>query len=220
MEFYKIWSFRGMIGVNKLTLTDVLIGVPLMSIIVYMIILAFSAPIAPALLTVFYIGSIYNSDGTNLNAIKQRLGLNLLTIVSVIYYLLDFHYGWLSFSILSTVVSPSGMNTIAETNLILGLVAIFYFFFGHQLFYGLQKFRKVVFLLIGYVLIWIAGSVSHYVITNMITPSTKEYVIKYTDDSPTDQDRLNDKNKRELEEAKRDAKMKQYDNVGYINGLN
>ena len=87
-------------------------------------------------------GTVFSND----LEVRQRLGLNVLTVIAVIYYLLDFHYGWISFSILGTVVGVEGMNKMAQINLGLGFISVIYFFMGHEIYYNIPKFKGLFFI--------------------------------------------------------------------------
>ena len=135
MEFFNIWQTKsGLIGVNRLTLGD-LITVNIMVYVIYFILLMLIVQFLPIMLLTFYIVYLFNGRMTDENSAfdtKQRLFVNILSIISVIYFLIDFHLGWASFNSFSSVVSKETFDSFAIFNFSIGLINIFLFFLGHE----------------------------------------------------------------------------------------
>jgi len=173
MEFYKIWQTKGgMIGVNKMTLGE-LIGVNFMIFGFYLILLALAVQLLPVILLFTYFLLLLDDSFTGQpeNATEQRLWLNILTIISVIYFLIDFHHGWMSFNIFSNVVSKETFDSFAIFNITIGLINILLFFFGHEVYkQATSKFIRLlmfgVFILFGFKFI---KPISRYVVSDVIT---------------------------------------------------
>ena len=223
MEFYKIWQTKsGMIGVNKLSLGDLLFGVPIVMLIVATIFIALLAPILPSILFLIYFIWMVTSDHTNQLEIKQRLFINVLTIITVIYYLVDFHYGWVSFSILGTVVGVEGMNGLARWNLSVGVINLLFFLLGHEIFYNIKKFKVLLFMLFISLMMFYLRTPTEYIVRDVIGQSTQDFTIGlrsdgYVDDSITDEERAIEVNERKIKELEKEIEMKQYD-IDYANG--
>jgi hypothetical protein len=85
MKFYQIWKTRsGLIGVNKLNLSDVVI-IEFKIVLFYLILLAFFVLIAPTLLfslDILWMVFQDSSEGYDGLGSKQRLIVLLLTILS------------------------------------------------------------------------------------------------------------------------------------------
>lgn len=186
MEFFKIWQTRGgVIGVNRMSLAD-LIGANIMVVVVYFALMMLVVQILPVLLLSFYVILLLNnrldSESTAFDT-KQRLAINVLTVISVIYFLLDFHFGWVSFKIFSTVVTKDKFDAFATLNLSIGLVSIFLFFLGHEFFKvaKTQFVRLLMFGLIVFLGIKLTKPFSRSIITNTITQCSDANIQKNRD---------------------------------------
>lgn len=218
MKFYKIWKTRsGLIGVNKMSLED-LIGVNILVFIIYFILLMLAVQLVPMLLLAFYIVLLWNNRLDEENGVfdtQQRLLVNILTIISVVYFLVDFHFGWVSFKIFSVAVSKETFDSFAAFNLSIGLVSAFLFFMGHEIY----KHAKTPYIRLGmYVFIVFFGikltkPMSSVVINTVITQYNDVHVQKDRDvlkeqDLYFMQEREGRK-QRELDKQKRDAEKEQ-----------
>lgn len=218
MEFYKIWKTRsGIIGVNKMTLVD-LIGVNFLVLIFYFFLLMLAVQIVPILLLLFYVVLLLNNRLSVENGAfdtQQRLLINILTIISVVYFLVDFHFGWVSFKIFSGVVSKETFDSFAAFNLSIGLVSVFLFFIGHEIY----KSAKTPYIRLGmYIVIVFFGikftkPISRGVINSVITQYNDADVQKNRDmlkehDLYLEQEREGRK-QRALDKQKRDAEKEQ-----------
>lgn len=174
MEFYKIWKTRdGLIGVNKMTLGG-LIGANILSILLYFIILAFGVIIVPTILFVLYVLWIINADGGEGNdgrATEQRLWVNVLTLIASIFFMLDFHFGLVAFSIVGGAMSLEAYDSVAIYNLTLGLVSIILFFLGHDLYKSssTKSVRVLCILIVIFFSYKYMNSVSTHIVKNVIT---------------------------------------------------
>ena len=223
MEFFQIFRFGGTIAVNRLSVRD-MIAVSFITLIGYIILVALISLILPTILLGLYTIWMINNNGYGGdNNVKQRLTLNLMTIGSVIYYLLDFHFGWISFHIMGSAISESTLNTVASYNLTIGILSGVLFFFGHELYrLGQNKLVSIgLFLFIIYFGFKMINPISTRVVNNVITQA--EYTLdtsRVEADSTytrTDEERQVDIDKRDKAEQEREERLRQFDK-DYSNG--
>lgn len=182
MEFYKIWSWRGTIGVNKLDLGD-MIKVELITIAIFIALAGLFVMAMPTLFFVWYVLWMLFSDsgdGWDGKASLQRLWVNIFTIVSSVYYLIDFHFGWFSYQITSSVMSRETLDAVASYNLAIGLISVFMFFIGHEIYRSVEHrlLRIVGFLLVIYFLMKWFIPVGDYVVEDLITQVVPEIIVE------------------------------------------
>lgn len=224
MEFYKIWQTRGgVIGVNKMSLGD-LIGANIMVLVVYFFLLMLVVQLLPILLLAFYVVLLLNNrldDKSGAYDTQQRLAINILTVISVIYFLIDFHFGWLSFKIFSVGISKETFDSFATLNLSIGFVSLFLFFLGHEFYKRATSslIRLVMFVFIVYVGIKLTKPFSNNIINNIITQyndidiqknrdALKEYDIQQQE---RDENREKEAEIRKQEEANKEQEMRDFD---------
>jgi len=136
MEFYHIWkSWGGTYGVNKLTLGDMgmaYIG----SIVLYIALLGLAVGVIPTILIGFYLLWLIAEDPEEYGCAttEQRMVINILTIISVIYYMVDFHFGWISFNIFGVFTFKETLDSMAIYNLTIGFVSVLLLFVGHDIY--------------------------------------------------------------------------------------
>ena len=180
MEFYKLFRFRGTIGVNKLSLGD-MIGVEFVMIIIYIALASILALISPTLLFGFYVLWMLSGDGgegyDGRNCL-QRLWINVFTIVSVIYYIIDFHYGWLSHSVMSSVISKESLDSVASFNITIGLLSLVLLFIGHEIYRIGQEhiLRVILFCGLIYVGFKFLIPIGDYIVSDLLIQAPREVV--------------------------------------------
>jgi len=148
MEFFHVFKVGGTYGVNRLTLGD-MFGVGLITFMVYLVILAFLSIIFPTILLLMYVLWMIKDDsgeGHDGQAIAQRLILNVITLISVIYSVLDYHYGWIAHNILGSAIGVEGFDGLIGYNMTIGLISTALFFFGHELYRLSSKGRILFFI--------------------------------------------------------------------------
>lgn len=176
MEFYKIWrGWGGTIGVHKMTLGDLAMNYAVV-LIVYFILLGILVTFLPTLLLGIYLLWMIGSDmegGQDQSACQQRSMLNILTIVSVIYFMIDFHFGLISFNTVGVMTYKETMDGIAIYNLAIGLVSVLLFFFGHSVYAlgggTLRIFRIFAILSIVWFGYKFTKPISRFVVNNVVT---------------------------------------------------
>lgn len=180
MEFYSLFKFRGTIGVNKLTLGD-MIWVEIFMICFYIFLVSLFALISPTLLFGFYVLWMFfgnGGHGYDGKAVPQRLYVNIFTVIAVIYYILDFHYGWISYKIMGSVISKEGLDGVASFNIVIGLMSTIFFFIGHELYRLGESWllRIVLFSIAIYFGFKMLSPIGDYIVTDLITQSTTEII--------------------------------------------
>lgn len=222
MEFFKIWQTRGgVIGVNRMSLGD-LIGANIMVLVVYFFLLMLVVQLLPILLISFYVVLLLNNrldDESGAYDTQQRLMVNILTIISVIYFLIDFHFGWLSFNIFSVAVSKETFDSFATLNLSIGLVSTFLFFLGHEFYKHATTplIRLAMFLLIVYFGIKFTRPISSGIINNVITQyndvetQKNRDEMKMYDEYNSDENREKSNAERKQKELEKEQKLKDFD---------
>ena len=198
MEFYKIWNTRGgLVGVNRLILRD-LIGIELTVGMIYLITLALFVQFLPIIMLFWYFCHLLDEhfSGDISRVTEQRLIINILTVISVIYYMLDFHFGFFSFSISTIFMSENTLNWIAKVNLSIGLISIFLFFLGHEIYKVTPSYwgRNLVFVAVLFFGFKFINPLSNFIVLNNIT--------QYTDstlEAQRESDRLTKLNREEYE---------------------
>ena len=223
MEFYKIWrGYGGTIGVNKLSLFD-MVKVQGITVLVFVILIALISVALPTIIFGCYVLWMMMMNGYE-GSTKERLTLNIITVLSVIYYLIDFHFGFVSFHILGGVISKETLNDVAIFNVSVGIVSIACFFIGHEMFKGFVNNHFIRVLLFGVMIFFafkIVKPVSTYIVTNVVTQCDREFNIGVRSDGyiapMSDDEREQKVLERKRKEAEKDAQMKQYD-IDYSNG--
>jgi len=199
MEFYKLWKTRGgLIGVNKLTLGD-LIRIQFVLLLLIMILVAVAIAFVPMILFGLYIILMFALDGGD-ESVRLRLGVNVLTVVTTIYFLLDFHFGWYSHFILASSMYAETYDAIAIRNVSICLMSIATFFVGHELYrVGQSRLIRVgiflVFLFFGFKF---TNKISTAIVMNVTTQyndaelEQERYDLKIWDEqnTTTDEERL------------------------------
>lgn len=222
MEFYKIWRARGgTIGVNKMSLND-MIRAEITIVIMYVILLALFVTVLPTLLFGFYMLWMITSDsneGYDGRASEQRLVINILTVISSLYFLLDFHFGWIAFSIFGGICYAETYDSVAIYNTTIGLLSILYFFVGHELYRaGENRLVRIgVFLLFTYLAFNFCTNISAFIVNNIVTQCVDEDIeearSKLTE-STYDIERDNEKYDRW--DRKRQERIDKYNEPGYF----
>jgi len=202
MEFFQIFRFGGTIAVNRLSVKD-MVAVGFITLILYLVLLALISLILPIVLLVLYVIWMFTNNGYGGDYnVKQRLTLNIMTIVAVIYYMLDFHFGWISYHILGDAIGKEGLDAVASFNLTIGVLSIVFFFVGHELYrLGENHLLRVIFFCgIIYFGFKVVRPIATSIVSNGITQSTATLEIPMSE-----------------EDIERDDKMRQFDE-DYENG--
>ena len=202
MEFFQIFRFGGTIAVNRLSVKD-MVAVGFITLILYLVLLALISLILPIVLLGLYVIWMFTNDGYGGDYnVKQRLTLNIMTVMAVVYYMLDFHFGWISYHIIGSAMSKESLDAVASFNLTVGVVSLLLFFFGHELYrIPSNQFIRLIFfcgiIFFGFKMI---RPLTRSVVSSTITQSTATLEIPLTQ-----------------EEIEEDDEMRQFDE-DYANG--
>lgn len=173
MEFFHIWkSWGGTYGVNRLSLSEMgtaYIG----SILIYVVLLGLLAGLLPTILLGFYILWLIfeNPNEFGLASTEQRMMVNILTVISVIYYMIDFHFGWIAFNTFGVFTFKETLDNMAIYNLTIGFVSVLLLFVGHDVYKVSQiRIGRIIMLL---ALIWFSYKfirpISSGIVHNVVT---------------------------------------------------
>ncbi len=148
--WYHIARFGPFVGVNKVDGYDFLrFGIYIM--LLWFLVIAFVSMFLPTVLSFLYLLHILFYDNA-INNIKERNQLGLITIISVVYHLIDFHFGLIGNELGVKIFTISGNLKIVTFNINLMLIHILFIFFSgkitNNLKYGL--FRGLYYLTIMY----------------------------------------------------------------------
>ena len=220
MEFYKIWQTRsGLFGVNKLTLGD-LVGIQFLLVLLLMIIVAVLIAFFPVIFFTIYVLLMVGLDSDEVGS-TTRLGVNIITIITTIYFLLDFHFGWYSHEILATSMYAETYDAIAVINLSVALMSIPLFFVGHEIYRVGQSrlIRVVIFLAFIFFGFKFTNGISKAIITNTIeqyndaelTNDREELKVWDKQNYGSDEQRLQDQIDALEKEKVLNQKMKDFD---------
>jgi len=220
MEFYKLWKTRGgLIGVNKLTLGD-LIRIQFVLLLLVMILVAVAIAFVPMILFGLYVILMLSLDGGD-ESVRLRLWVNVLTVVTTIYFLLDFHLGWYSHSILASSMYADTYDGIAINNVSVSLMSIATFFIGHEIYQASENrlvrvITLLIFLFFGFKF---TNKISTAIVSDVFTQYTdteleqERYDLKIWDEqnTTTEEERLQKKIDKLEKEKKKEQELKDFD---------
>jgi hypothetical protein len=177
MEFYKIWrGWGGTIGVNRLTLGDLIMN-NLLVVAIYLILLALFVVVLPTFMLGIYVLWLLSTDmegGVESPNMAQRQVILIMGIISSVYFMVDFHNGWIAYKVLGSMTYKETMDGIAIYNLSIGILSTVLFLFGHTI-YGVStaRFGRVILIL---VTVWfgfkLSKQISTPIVNNTVTQCT------------------------------------------------
>ncbi len=220
MEFYKLWKTRGgLIGVNKLTLGD-LIRIQFVLLLLIMILVAVAIAFVPMILFGLYIILMFALDGGD-ESVRLRLWVNVLTVVTTIYFLLDFHFGWYSHFILASSMYADTYDAIAIINVSVSLMSIIGLFVGHELYRASanQLGRIGIFLVFLFFGFKFTNKISTSIVSNVVTQYTdaeleqERYDLRIWEEqnTTTDEERLQKKIDNLQKQKEKEQELKDFD---------
>ena len=169
LRFYQVFKFGGTTGVNSLSLGEV-IGANFVAIIVNIFIVALIATFLPfitLLIYFIYAWAGYNNPDVDLT----RIRLNLFGIISYIYFLADYHFGFFGTIAVHIFCGREALDYLCFLNTALMLINVVLLFYGNRLFNSLDHafVRVVYFLVIVFALFKMFTPVSSRLMPKMIT---------------------------------------------------
>lgn len=132
LNFYQVFKFGGFIGVTRSSLSDVVM-VNIFTLITMIAISGIFATLLPILLSFLYILMLLGDSDSDA-AQNDKFYTSLFTIIATIYFLLDYHFGWLSWIVLTSMVESEIYQYIAAINLTLGLLHLVLLFYYKVIF--------------------------------------------------------------------------------------
>lgn len=135
LRFYQVFNFGGMIGVNEFTFGE-LVAVNGISMVVMIVLVGLLAALFPFLMLAFYL--IFLLMGNWEQNLIDRARCNLGGIIGYIYFMFDYHFGFIGWSFMHTFIGTDGMNTLCYVNTSLFVINLVMLFFGNRLFADIQ----------------------------------------------------------------------------------
>ncbi len=140
IKFYDIFNFGGTIAVMEFSLGE-LLAVNAFSYFVTFLIMALLAAFFPFLMLLFYI--IFLLLGNWEKNLIERAQTNLLGAVGYIYFMIDYHYGFIGWSFVYHIFGKEALDKLCFLNTTLFVLNIILLFFGARIFgnmpYGLLR---------------------------------------------------------------------------------
>ncbi len=157
LRFYQIFRFGGAIGVNSLSLGE-LIFANITGFVVFLILVSIIGVLLPFILLGLY-GLFLLLPNGEVNRL-DKLRCNIIGILSYIYFLIDYHYGFLGTTIISHYMGSDFLNNFCYLQTALMIINVLLIFYGDKVFYQIP-YAFLRFLAFGFGL---------YFLTNIFTP--------------------------------------------------
>jgi hypothetical protein len=184
LRFFQIFNFGGTIAVNSLTFGE-LIAVNIATLFVMILLLGSLATLIPIIL--FFIFCIFLLLGNWEEMQLDRIRLNIISMVGYVYFMIDYHYGFIGWSFFNTFFGSNFVDKLCYINTALFIFNGILLFVGNgilnQINLGLT--RLVVFILIsimGYKILVPFGSIVAPMITTQYIPKPGDEIIKTNED--------------------------------------
>lgn len=135
LRFYQIFNFGGTVGVNEFSLGE-LLAVNGATMVFMIIIIGLLAAFFPFLMLFFYF--IFLLFGNFEQNLIDRAQTNLAAIIGYIYFMIDYHYGFIGWSFVYHMFGKDGVDTLCHINTTLFVVNLILLFYGVRLFGNIQ----------------------------------------------------------------------------------
>jgi hypothetical protein len=135
LRFYQIFKFGGTIGVNEFTFGE-LIAVNGFSMIIILILVGLLAAFFPFLMLLFYV--IFLLMGNWEQNLIDRARTNLLAIIGYVYFMFDYHYGFIGWSFVYELFGKDAVDKLCHINTTLFVINLILLFYGTRLFGNMQ----------------------------------------------------------------------------------
>lgn len=191
IKFYQVFGFNGTIGVNTLSFSDILMGNFLGLIFTILIFGAF-AFVFPLFMLLMYglLVLVGNWEQMQLDRVRA----NIFSILGYIYFMIDYHFGFIGWSVFNTLFGAEFVDKLCYINTALFLLNVILMFAGNRIFNQIQYgfMRLIIFggilFLSSKVLLPIGEALSPS-ITKQYVPKPGEEIkktIDYIDEPPYD----------------------------------
>lgn len=129
LRFYQIFSFGGAIGVNSLSFGE-LIAANFIGFAFVLLIIGLIATFLPFILLGIYFLYVLLGNSPELNLTRVRL--NVFGIISYIYFLVDYHFGFIGCSFINHFFGKDVLNNLCYMNTALVLINVILLFFANS----------------------------------------------------------------------------------------
>jgi hypothetical protein len=130
MRFYQVFKFGGTIGVNSLSLSDLIFS----NIIAFIVMLGLICVIAfvfpMIMLLVYAILLITNWESYQ----SGRIICNIFGIIGYIYFMFDYHFGFIGWQIFCSYFGIESVDKLCYINTGVFMLNILLIFFGNKIF--------------------------------------------------------------------------------------
>ncbi len=133
IRFYQFFNFGGFFGVIRHTFADI-VSINIMTLITLFALIGVIGAILPLFFTLFY-GLLVLVDPPQWEGKSaERNLLSFFTILSCIYFIADYHFGWLSWLVVLNFFGPEFADTLCYIHTSILLLNVFLILFGHIIF--------------------------------------------------------------------------------------
>ena len=178
LRFFQIFNFGGTIAVNSLSFGE-LIAINFGTLVIMVILIGLLCALIPIIL--FFIFGIFLLFGNWEQIQLDRVRLNIFSMIGYVYFMIDYHYGFICWSFFNAFFSISFVDKLCYINTALFIFNGILLFVGNgilnQINLGLT--RLVVFILIsilGYKILVPFGSIVAPMITKQCISKPDEII--------------------------------------------
>ena len=130
IRFYQIFRFGNTIGVNEMNLGDIIIA-NFMTLAVMVILMGLFVTLIPFFLLFIYAFTVMLGSWDNIN--QERIAINLFSIIACIYFLFDYHYGFIGWRVIHTFTSTASVDKFCHMIFALLILNLILIFFGNKI---------------------------------------------------------------------------------------
>ena len=135
VKFYQVFKFGDTVGVNRLSLTDVL-SANFLGLIVMIALLGVLASIVPIILLLFYCLLVLGANWEEMQL--NRIRVNIFAIFGYVYFMIDYHFGFIGWLFFNTMFGADFVDKLCYINTALFILNILLMFFGNNLFVKIE----------------------------------------------------------------------------------
>jgi hypothetical protein len=168
LRFYQIFSFGGTIGVNSLSFGEVIlsniIGIALLFLIIGLI-----ATFLPFIILAIYF--LYVLIGNSPAIDLTRIRLNIFGIISYIYFLVDYHFGFIGCTVINHYLGKDVLDKLCYVNTGLAIINLILIFFANKIYNDIQSgfMRLLVLSVFLYFVLKLFTGISSEIMPNIVS---------------------------------------------------
>jgi hypothetical protein len=173
VQFFQFFNFGGFFGVIRHTLADAVM-INIFTLITMIVLIGALAAILPLFFMLFY-GLLLLLDPPQWEGKSaERNLLSVFTIVACAYFIVDYHYGWLAWMVVTTFFGPTFTDWLCYVHATILIINVFLIIFGHTVFVnsGNGLLRVLVFSAI----CWFGNKVVKPISAGIIDNTVSQYV--------------------------------------------